>query len=325
MARPIWSGVVTFGLVTVPVQLFTATDSHTIPFRQLTRGSGDRVRQRRVNERTGKDVDYRDIVKGYDADGEYVVVEPKELDEIAPRKSKAIEISGFVGVDEVAPVYFDRTYYLAPKGEQYAKVYELLRSALADTSRMGIATFVMRSKEYLVALRPQDDVLVLQTLHWADEVRDPARELPALPKRTADEGKELETAEQLVDALAVPWRPEDYRDTYAERVGELVEAKRKGEEFVVEEKAPQASNVVDLTADLQRSLDQAKGKDGAESGRSGRGRRGGRRSRRTDLSGLSKDELYRRATEEDVQGRSKMTREQLVDALGGGEQERHAA
>ena len=285
MARPIWSGVVTFGLVTVPVQLFTATESHTIPFRQLERDTGDRVRNRRVNERTGKDVDYGDIVKGYEAGGEYVLVEPDELDELAPRKSQTIEISGFVAADEVPPVYFDRTYYLAPKGEQYAKVYALLRAALADTGRMGIATFVMRSKEYLVALRPQDDVLVLQTLHWDDEVRDPHHELPTLPERKAPGGKELKTAEQLVDALAVAWQPQEYEDTYAERVRELVQAKANGEEYVVQEESPQASNVVDLTDDLRRSLEQARSGERAGSGGANRRRSSGGSSRSTKGGG----------------------------------------
>ncbi|WP_456044095.1 non-homologous end joining protein Ku [Streptomyces virginiae] len=125
MARSIWSGVLSFGLVSLPVSLYTATDSHTIHFHQLQRGTSDRIRNRRVNERTGKEVDAEEIVKGFDTGEEYVLVEPKELDEIAPGRSRAIEISGFVDLDTVDPIFFDKTYYLGPKGKEYAKVYSL--------------------------------------------------------------------------------------------------------------------------------------------------------------------------------------------------------
>ncbi len=226
MARAIWSGVITFGLVTVPVGLYTATEDHTVHFHQLQRGTSDRIRNRRVNERTGDEVATRDIVKGYEIDeGQYVVVEPDELDEIAPGRSRTIDISDFVDLEAIEPVYFDRTYYVAPRGEEYDKVYELLRAALAEANKVGIATFVMRSKQYLTALRAEDNVLVLQTLHWADEVRDPGTELPELPSGRAGRGKQLDMALELVDALSSDWDPSRYRDTYQEKVRELVKAK----------------------------------------------------------------------------------------------------
>jgi DNA end-binding protein Ku len=257
MARAIWSGVLTFGLVTVPVQLFAAAQDHTVHFHQLQRGTSDRVRNQRVNERTGKEVDFADIVKGYEVGGgDYVVVEPEELDEIAPGKSQTIDVSGFVDLDQVEPVYFARTYYLAPKGEEYTKVYELLRAALEKENKAGVATFVMGAKQYLVALRAQHDVLVLHTLHWADEVRDPHEELPAVPKRATGKGKELETARQLIDALSIDWHPDDYHDTYEERVQELVTAKAKGQEIISAEAPPEATNVIDLMDALQRSVDR---------------------------------------------------------------------
>ncbi|MFF4825090.1 Ku protein [Streptomyces sp. NPDC001312] len=186
MARAIWTGVITFGLVTVPVGLYTSTEDHTVHFHQLQRGTSDRIRNRRVNERTGDEVDTGDIVKGYEIDdGEYVVVEPDELDDIAPGRSRTIDISDFVDLDDIEPVYFDRTYYIAPSGKEYTKVYELLRAALAEANKAGIATFVMRNRQYLTALRAEGEVLVLQTLHWADEVRDPGQELPELPSGRA--------------------------------------------------------------------------------------------------------------------------------------------
>jgi DNA end-binding protein Ku len=344
MARAIWTGVITFGLVTVPVGLFTATEDHTVHFHQLQRGTADRIRNRRVNERTGEEVDSGDIVKGYElGEGEYVVVEPEELEEIAPGRSKTIEISDFVDLDRIEPVYFDRTYYVAPRGKEYLKVYELLRAALAKTEKAGVATFVMRNKQYLTALRAEDDVLVLQTLHWADEVRDPGRELPELPSGPAGRGKELDMALRLVDALSGPWQPERYHDTYQEKVRELVQAKAEGQEVALAEEPPQGTNVVDLMTALESSLAQAGtsgGKKQAASRRSasatGKAPRKAspkattrksppkrasasqardRGAGRSELRELSKAELYQRATDQGIEGRSRMSRDQLIDAL----------
>ncbi|WP_405467187.1 Ku protein [Streptomyces canus] len=342
MARAIWTGVITFGLVSVPAGLFTATEDHTVHFHQLQRGTSDRIRNRRVNERTGDEVDSDDIVKGFEVgEGEYVIVEPDELDEIAPGRSQTIDISDFVDLDAIEPVYFDRTYYLAPRGKEYLKVYELLRAALADANKVGIATFVMRGKQYLTALRAEDKVLVLQTLHWADEVRDPRRELPELPSGRAGKGKELDMALQLVDALSGPWNPARYHDTYQDKVRELVQAKAEGQEVAVAEEAPQATNVVDLMEALQGSLERTRsagGKKPAASRKKAAARTPARktaasktkkappkqarasssRSRgggRSELRQLSKAELYQQATDQDIPGRSKMSREQLIDAL----------
>ncbi|MER6472686.1 Ku protein [Streptomyces collinus] len=359
MARAIWSGVITFGLVTVPVGLYTATEDHTVHFHQLQRGTSDRIRNRRVNERTGDEVGSGDIVKGFPVgEGEYVVVEPDELDEIAPGRSQTIDISDFVELEAIEPVYFDRTYYVAPRGKEYTKVYELLRAALAEGDKAGIATFVMRNKQYLTALRAEDKVLVLQTLHWADEVRDPGSELPELPSGRAGSGKELRMALQLVDALSGEWEPERYHDTYQEKVRELVKAKAEGQEVAVAEAPPEATNVIDLMQVLEGSLEAARSgrggkgtterktgsaqgepartagdaktakprsrkappsKSGTASARSrggGGGGRGGGEGR-SELRKLSKAELYQRAADQDVAGRSKMSREELVDALAG--------
>ncbi|MYR44992.1 Ku protein [Streptomyces sp. SID5910] len=327
MARAIWTGVITFGLVTVPVGLYSATQDHAVRFHQLQRGTSDRIRNRRVNQRTGEEVGTGDIVKGYElAEGEYVVVEPDELDEIAPGRSQTVDITDFVDLDRIEPVYFDRTYYVAPRGKEYLKVYQLLRTALAEANKAGVATFVMRNKQYLTALRAEDDVLVLQTLHWADEVRDPVKELPELPAGRAERGKELDMALQLVDALSGPWEPGRYHDTYQEKVRDLVSAKAEGKEVALAEEPPTATDVVDLMDVLQGSLDRAKGGGGGEQAPRRRkkapapssGKTASRRSeKRSELEDLSKAELYRMATEEDVPGRSKMTRTQLVDALTG--------
>ncbi|MFI0813898.1 non-homologous end joining protein Ku [Streptomyces echinatus] len=351
MARAIWTGVITFGLVTVPVGLYTATEDHTVHFHQLQRGTSDRIRNRRVNERTGDEVDTSDIVKGFEiGEGEYVIVEPDELDEIAPGRSQTIDISDFVDLDAIEPVYFDRTYYIAPRGKEYTKVYELLRAALAEGNKVGIATFVMRNKQYLTALRAEDKVLVLQTLHWADEVRDPGTELPELSSGRAGRGKELQMALQLVDALSGDWNPKQYHDTYQEKVRDLVKAKAEGQEIATAEAPPQATNVIDLMKVLEGSLqaarsgrggeEQAKQKSkpaprktarttaakktaktparnappkkaGAASARSRGSGSGGKR----ELQKLSKAELYQRASDQEVAGRSRMSREELIDAL----------
>lgn len=279
MARAIWTGVITFGLVTVPVGLYTATQDHAVHFHQLQRGTSDRVRNKRVNERTGDEVESKDVVKGYEIDdGQYVVVEPDELDEIAPGRSKTIDISDFVDLDRIEPVYFDRTYYIAPRGKEYTEVYELLRAALAEADKVGIATFVMRNKQYLTALRAEDSVLVLQTLHWADEVRDPGQELPELPTSRAGRGKQMDMALQLVDALSTDWEPSRYRDTYQEKVRELVRAKAEGEEITGGEEPPQATNVIDLMQVLEGSLESARS---GRAGRSDRAERAGNGDRDT--------------------------------------------
>ncbi|RAJ69855.1 Ku protein [Streptomyces sp. Amel2xB2] len=326
MARPIWSGVITFGLVTVPVQLVAAAQDHSVRFRQLQRGTGDRVRDRRVNERTGERVDHDDIVKGYDlGDGEYVVVEPEELERIAPGRSQVIEVSGFVGLEEVEPAYFSRTYYLAPRGEEYARVYRLLCTALLETGKAGVATFVMHDREYLVALRARDDVLELHTLHWADEVRDPRRELPGLPAGELPVERELSSARRLIEAMSTEWRPEDYEDTYESRVRQLVEAKRRGEEVVAGEEPPEATNVVDLEDALRRSVDRASRPRRAPGGGDRDGGNGAGGGDGRSLADMSKRDLYERATERDVPGRSRMNRRQLIRALSDGHRKRTAS
>lgn len=342
MARAVWSGALSFGLVALPVQLFTATESHTIRFNQLQRGTSDRVRNKRVNERTGEEVPMEEIVKGFDMGDEYVVVEPGELDEIAPGQSKSLEITGFVDLEQVEPVFFDKTYYLAPKGKEYAKVYALLHSALAQANKVGIATVVMRNREYLVAVKAEGDVLAMHTMHWADEVRDPHREIGSLPEETQVAEKELQTAVQLVEALSIDWDPDEYHDTYQEKVLQLVEAKRTGQTVEKGEPPPRSTNVIDLMGALEASVERARSarKNGAgatEEAARGRSpaklkqateKRQARTEKRTakprasELEGLTKAELYQRASEADIPGRSSMSREELLKALAGKERGR---
>ncbi|MFF1817147.1 Ku protein [Kribbella sp. NPDC058245] len=258
MARSIWSGYITFGLVSVPVGLYSATEEHELDFHQFQRGTSDRIRYKRVNERTGREVAFDKIVKGHDlGNGKYVVVEPAELDDIAPGKSRSLEIDTFVDLDEIDPIHFQKSYYLGPKEGDNASSYGLLRDALAKTNRAGIAKFVMRGKEYLAAIRAQDKVLVLETMYFADEIRDPVAELESLPARSRA-GKQLTMAADLVEAMSGEWKPSAYKDTYTDRVKKLVETKRKGKEVVYSEEEPEATTPTDLVSALRASVEAAR-------------------------------------------------------------------
>ncbi|TDD66426.1 Ku protein [Jiangella aurantiaca] len=257
MARSIWSGFLSFGLVSIPVRLYSATQEHEVDFHQFERGTSDRIRYKRVNERTGDEVDYDDIVKGHEVGGgEYVIVEREELAEIAPGRSRALEIEQFVELAEIDPIHFQKSYYLGPSDDDTASSYALLRTALEKTDRAAIAKFVMRSKEYLACVRASGPVLVLETMYFADEIRDPVTELGDLPK-AASKNKQLDMAVDLVEAMTEPWKPEQYHDTYTERVEELVEAKHEGRE-VVAETEPAATGATDLLTALQESVAAAK-------------------------------------------------------------------
>lgn len=306
MARPVWQGAINFGLVTVPVELYGATEDHTISFRQFERGTADRIRYKRVNERTGKEVAFSDIVKGAEVGGdEYVILEPDELDAIAPGRSRTIDISAFVDLDQIDPIHYQRTYWLAPTKEEYARAYSLLLQAMRKTNKAGIATFVMRGKEYLTALRPGEDLLILNTMLFAEDIRDPAKELKSMPEIITARGKELDMAVSLVESMAEEWRPDNYHDTYTQRVEQLIEDKRKGRTVVTEEEPAEPTKVVDLFEALSASVEsRRKGKPTTKAA-----------APEQDLSDLTKAELDKLAKELDIKGRSKMTRDELEKAL----------
>ncbi len=267
MPRSIWNGTISFGLVNVPVQLFSATEQKDIHFHQMTR-SGHRVRYKRVDEKTGREVDYDDIVKGYArSKGKIVLVEPEELEAATPKQMRAIEIEDFVELAEIDPIYFDQTYYVAPRKEGGAdRAYALLRDAMDRTGRVGIGRFVMRTKQYLVAIRPRDDMLLLETLFFADEIRD-ARALD-LPKRTRGGTRELKIAEQLIESQTVAFEPKRYRDTYRAEVQRIIARKARGEEIAVEQPAERRGEVIDLVDALRASLDERRtGRSRSRTGR----------------------------------------------------------
>jgi DNA end-binding protein Ku len=262
--RPIWSGTITFGLVTVPVKLVTATRSQDVRFNQLDAGTGSRIRYRKVSEATGEEVPNEQIVKGYEiSPGQYVVVDQEEMDAFAPKATRMIEIEDFVDLEQIDPIFFENPYYLTPD-RGAAKPYRLLLDAMADLDKVAVGRFVLRGKEHLVAIRPLGDALCIETMRYADEVV-PREELEGLPEGEVEPTKrELDMAHQLIEALSGDFEPEKYTDQYREQLRELIEKKAAGEEIVAEPMVEEPAKVVDLMAALEASLARAgKGGDGA--------------------------------------------------------------
>ncbi|MEA2394085.1 MAG: end-binding protein Ku [Solirubrobacteraceae bacterium] len=265
MARSIWTGAISFGLVTVPVKLYSAVNRKAVRFHQLNAKSGVRIQQKRVDPSTGDEVAYDDIVKGFELTPDrYVVIEPGELEALEPKKTRTIEIEDFVELSDIDPIFYDHPYYLAP-GPGGAKPYRLLLEAMRETNRVAIARVVIRQKEALVALRPMGDVLGMSTMLFADEVVDPEKvdELAAASDVETTK-RELDIAKQLVESLAGPFEPGKYHDTYRDEVLSLIERKAAGEEIAVQPTVEdEAEPVPDLMAALKASLDAVRDKDAA--------------------------------------------------------------
>jgi DNA end-binding protein Ku len=265
MARSIWTGAISFGLVTVPVKLYSSVNRKTVRFHQLSGKTGVRISQRRVDPSTGDEVPYEEIVKGFEITPDrYVVIEPGELESLEPKKTKTIEIEDFVELSDIDPIFYDHPYYLAP-GTGGAKPYRLLLDAMRESGRVAIARVVIRSKEQLVALRPMrdDHVLGMSTMLFGDEIVEPDTidELGAADEvETTD--RELDIAKQLIESLAGPFEPEKYRDEYRDEVLNLIERKAAGEEIAVQPAAEEEEEPVpDLMAALKASLDAVREKD----------------------------------------------------------------
>jgi len=270
MPRSIWSGAISFGLVNVPVKLYSSVNRKTVRFHQLNRDTGHRVAQKRVDSVTNEDVAYENIVKGYELTKDrYVVITPEELETLDPEKSRTIDIEDFVDLSEIDPIYYDHPYYLVPdKGA--AKAYGLLLQAMQESDKVAVARVVLRSKEQLVAIRPAPDgVLMMETMIFSDEVVPPG-EIEELPEasdlKVSD--REVKMAQQLIDSLSSDFEPGKYRDEYREKVLELIERKASGEEIAVQPEAPEPKKVPDLMAALEASLAAVKG-DSAGDGKAG--------------------------------------------------------
>jgi DNA end-binding protein Ku len=265
MPRAIWTGAISFGLVNVPVKLYSATSQKTVRFHQLSSKTGARIRQKRVDPSTDEEVPYEEIVKGYEITPDhYVLIEPEELEALDPKATKTIDVEDFVDLSEIDPIYYDHSYYLAPTTGG-AKAYRLLLDAMRDTGKVGIGLVVLRSKQQLCALRPNGDVLTLSTMLFGDEVLPPDRidELDSLDEAEASP-RELKMAEQLIESLSTEFDPGKYHDEYRERVLELIERKAAGEEIAVQPQAEEPEAAPDLMAALEASLAALKD-DGEES------------------------------------------------------------
>jgi DNA end-binding protein Ku len=254
MARTIWKGSLSFGLVNVPVGVYPATQDKSIHFNQFEKGTSDRIRYKKVNERTGEEVESSNIVKGFDlGGGEYIMLTDEELAAADPERSRQIEITDFVNLDDIDPVFYRTTYYLAPDGNGSDKPYALLRKAMEESRKVGIASMVMRNKEYLVAIRPEGDVLALETMFFADEVRSPNQELPRIPDDGDLTDREISMAHVLIDSMENEWDPERFHDTHRKKVEALIEEKGQGKVITTAKPAPEPK-IVDLMEALQASI-----------------------------------------------------------------------
>ena len=259
MPRAIWSGAISFGLVNIPVKLYSAVSRKTVRFHQIDSESGGRVRQKRVGP-DGDEVAYEQIVKGYEIGPDrYVTITPEELESLEPQKTRTIDIEDFVDLEDIDPMFYDHPYYLAPDTGA-AKAYRLLVDAMEDSGKVAIARVVLRSKEHLVAIRPRSGVLALETMLFSDEVIPPdSLDELAGDGEVATSDRELKMAKQLIDSLTSEFEPEKYRDEYRERVLELIERKAQGETVVIEAPAEEPAKVPDLMAALEASIASAKG------------------------------------------------------------------
>jgi DNA end-binding protein Ku len=254
--RAIWSGALSFGLVNIPVRLFSATKSHDIGFHQYEEKTGRRIHNKRVAEGGNREIPYEHIVKGYEVSkGRVVFIEPEELEVLAPKKTQTIDIEEFVDLHEIDPIYWETTYFLAPDERAGApKSYALLRQAMEETKRVGIGRFVMRTKEYLATIRPFADGLALETMYFADEVRSQSDVLPAAAKKASAPAQQVALAKQLIKSLEAHFDPKRYKDTYRDQVLELIRKKGRGEEIEAPAAAEPAAEVVDLMEALKASL-----------------------------------------------------------------------
>jgi DNA end-binding protein Ku len=255
MPRPIWSGTISFGLVSVPVRMYSATESKELRFHFLHKDDLTPIGYDKVRKDTGKHVDAEDIVRGFEIEkGRYVPLEDEDLDRLDVELTHAIDICDFVGLDEIDPIYFRKAYYLLPQ-DGAEKPYRLLVRALEETGKVGIAKVVIRNKQHLAVLRPYEEVLLLETMYYADEIRQPE----SVDGKGRLQKAEVEMAKSLVENLSEPFDPEKYDDRYRKELLDLIKAKAKGKELPEPEEAEEGE-VIDLMAALRESVDQTKRK-----------------------------------------------------------------
>jgi DNA end-binding protein Ku len=300
MPRAIWSGSISFGLVSVPVRMYSAIEEHTLHFNYVHAPDGSRIGYEKICKTEDKPVPDDEIVKAFEYEkGEWVYMADEDFEAAAAENHRMIDIREFVPYEEIDPIFFERTYYLAPQKDS-TKVYALLVRAMERSGLAAVAKWVMRDRQNLGLLRVREGVITLERMHFADEIR-PSEELA--PKDAKVSKQELDMAEQLIDHFKGTFDPNEYRDTYRDALCEIIEAKRKGKEVRVE-KEPEPEAPTDLMAALRASVEAA-------------GRRGS--SVASDDAGgyedMSKEELYDLAKEADIAGRSEMSKKELAEAL----------
>jgi DNA end-binding protein Ku len=257
MARAIWKGSISFGLVNIPIGLYPATRREELKFRLLRKSDLSPVNYKRVAEKDGKEVPWNEIVKGYEYEkGKYVVLKEEDFERVDLEATQTVDIQDFVDQEEIDPMYFYKPYYLEPqKGGD--KAYVLLRDALKDSGKVGIAKVVIKTRQYLAGVKPEDSTLVLELMHFADELADP--EKLHVPKKKEVGKREMNMAKSLIDSMSSKWNPEKYKDDYKEALMEVIEEKVESGGKEIEEKpkkAPKPTKVIDLVSVLQKSLDQ---------------------------------------------------------------------
>ena len=259
--RSIWSGAITFGLITIPVGLYTATEDRDISFNLLSAKDKSRIEYKRVSAETGDEVDWDDIVKGFEyEEGKYVIFTPEELDKIAPESARAIDVVQFTDADQIDPIYFDRSYFVVPS-KVAVKAYALFTRALSESDRVALAKVAIREKERLCALRVRDQMLVLETMKWPDEIRkskfDQLKTMPSVSN------EELKMAHLLIDQLTGDFEPDKFSDSYRLRLQEAIDAKINGDEVTVASSSQPSAKVTDLLEALKASVEQTRAKRSA--------------------------------------------------------------
>ena len=256
MMRSIWNGTISFGLVSIPIKMYSGSEERTLDLDMLDKRDHARIRYKRVNEVTGEEVEWKDIVKGYKEDDSYIVLDKEDFDKANMKKSKTIDIEEFIDEEEVADVLFKKPYFLEPQKDG-EKSYNLLKHALKDTGKLGVATFVMRAKENLSLIGVYKDALVLHVIRFADEIRDPAElKLPD----TKVSKKEVDMAKSLIEQYTAKFDIERYKDIYNEQLLKIIKAKRGGKKTKVEKFESKPTPAKDLMAQLKASLDKKKKK-----------------------------------------------------------------
>jgi DNA end-binding protein Ku len=305
MPRALWTGSISFGLVNVPVRLYSAVSEHKLQFHFVHKKDDSTIGYQKICKLEEKPVPDKEIVKAFEYPrGKYVYMEDEDFAAARVEGYKTIDITDFVPYEQIDPIYFAHTYYVGPQ-DGSEKVYSLLVKAMEESELAGIAKFVMRDRQYLGALRVREATIVLEQLYFADEVR-PVKEVR--PRRQRIEKGELEMARQLIDRFAGDWRPEKYRDTYRDALRSVIEAKRKGKEVHVAAE-PEEERPTDLLEALRASVEASR------RGRRSAGRRSSNGASRDGLEELPKSELEQRARDADIEGRSKMSKDELVEAL----------